>query len=106
MTARFPQNGCHMQLRARTWKCAGEAPRPFDLCLELIGEHMTARYYSRSEWIVRPRATLDEEIAWMANALPPLGVEDEGGDDGDARAGADDESKRDSPALCPMLGPN
>lgn len=35
---------------ARTWACAGEAPRPFDLCLELTCKEGTRRYYSARAW--------------------------------------------------------
>jgi hypothetical protein len=65
----LPQNGCHLNLRARTWKCAGQAPEPFELCLELRSDKQVFRYYSRHDWSIRPRGELDEQIAWLAPAL-------------------------------------
>jgi hypothetical protein len=64
-----PQNDCRGTVKARTWKCAGEAPRPFDLCLELEGGGKKYRYYSRSDWEIRPGEQLDAEAALAAPAL-------------------------------------
>ena len=51
-----PQNGCRSQLKARTWKCAGQAPKPFELCLEFEGGGRKYSYYSREDWKIKPRA--------------------------------------------------
>jgi hypothetical protein len=53
-----PQNNCRLQLKARTWKCAGQAPRPFELCLELESGGKKYRYFSREEWVIRPGGLL------------------------------------------------
>ena len=56
--ARFPQTGQQAAFQVRTWKCAGQAPREFELCLELKGQHggktQTYRFYSRKDWVIRP----------------------------------------------------
>jgi hypothetical protein len=72
LRGRFPQNGCHLRLQARTWKCAGQAPAPFELCLELKSDKNVYRYYSRNDWAIRPAGTLDDDIAWMNAVLPAL----------------------------------
>jgi hypothetical protein len=64
-----PQNGCRSSVKARTWKCAGEAPKPFELCLELEGHGQRYRYYSRNDWEIRPGHGLDAELAFAAPAL-------------------------------------
>jgi hypothetical protein len=65
-----PQSKCRSTLKARTWKCAGEAPKPFELCLELTGGGKSFRYYSRNDWSVRPRDQLDDgELAFATSAL-------------------------------------
>jgi hypothetical protein len=85
LDARFPQNGCRSTLVARTWKCAGEAPKPFDLCLELKAGDRVFNYYSRTDWVVRPHGDLPAELDWLASSLPtPLALEDE-----EAPAGGD-----------------
>lgn len=69
VAARFPQNDCRLSVQVRAWKCAGQAPAPFDLCLELKGEKRVFRYYSRTDWVVQPHAQLDQQIAWLAPSL-------------------------------------
>lgn len=70
LRGRFPQDDCHLNLQVRTWKCGGKAPKPFDLCLELTGEDKQVyRYFSRTEWVVRPRGTTVAELDWLAPAL-------------------------------------
>ena len=61
-----PQNGCRTTVKARTWKCAGEAPKPFELCLELEGGGKRYRYYSRTDWEIRPRSQLVAEAQFAA----------------------------------------
>jgi hypothetical protein len=65
-----PQTRCRSTLKARTWKCAGDAPKPFELCLELTGGGKSFRYYSRNDWSVRPKGQLDDdEVAFASSAL-------------------------------------
>ncbi len=54
LSAFFPQHGVRDRVRVRTWDCAGEAPEPFELCLELSNERGRARFYSMRGWEVRP----------------------------------------------------
>lgn len=53
----------------RTWKCGGEAPKPFDLCLELKGGGQVYRYFNRTGWVVRPHGGLAKELAWLAPSV-------------------------------------
>jgi hypothetical protein len=66
-----PQNGCRSTLKVRTWKCAGQAPRPFELCLEFEGGGKHYRFYSRDGWVIKPRGELDadSEASFAAPAL-------------------------------------
>jgi hypothetical protein len=77
LRARFPQDEKNARVRVRTWRCAGEAPRPFELCLEIgEGEHKR-RYFSRDEWKVRPHdGVIDDEdaraeLSWLSPSLLP-----------------------------------
>jgi hypothetical protein len=72
-----PQTGCRSTLEARTWKCAGEAPKPFELCLELTGHGKSFRYYSRDDWSVRPKDRLESDLAFAAPALQSTGGDDD-----------------------------
>jgi hypothetical protein len=56
-----PQNRCRSTFTARTWKCGGEAPKPFDLCLDLAGDGKRFRYYSRKDWAINPRGQLKSD---------------------------------------------
>ncbi|NVB38944.1 hypothetical protein G6O69_13970 [Pseudenhygromyxa sp. WMMC2535] len=52
----FPQDRVRSAVEVRTWACKGEAPAPFDLCLELRarnGRSMTL--YSRKDWEIDVR---------------------------------------------------
>jgi hypothetical protein len=69
LRARFPQTGQRLQAQARTWPCKGEAPRPFELCLELRREGQVVKLFSMREWVIRPRADSFEAPAELP--LPP-----------------------------------
>lgn len=87
--ARFPQENKLYTVRVRTWACAGEAPAPFQLCLEVKRGDQTLRYYSRNDWVVRPRedGPPAADVAWLApaweSARAAMGTEEvgEGNDD-------------------------
>lgn len=74
----FPQDQVRAAVGVRTWRCEGEAPAPFQLCLELRtpkGERVTL--YSRSDWEIRPGDVADS-IADIVDDYPALaGVFDE-----------------------------
>jgi hypothetical protein len=97
MTLYFPQTKKHVKAKVKVWRCEGDAPEPFQLCLELShdkGKHK-ARLYSRDEWVVGskdlpafakalddvpdgPPADVDEgdpEEAMEASAEDPHGIE-------------------------------
>jgi hypothetical protein len=83
--ARFPQNDQHAAFQVRTWNCAGDAPRQFELCLELKGQRggkpQTLRFYSRKAWVIRPNddRRLPDEIAWITPAVKTaLAMPDDG----------------------------
>lgn len=66
----FPQDQVKAQLNVRTWRCEGEAPEPFELCLEISdGEDQTV-LYSLEEWAIDTDyvgASLDSITASIPN---------------------------------------
>ncbi len=58
----FPQDGHKVVLSARTWSCVGDAPKPFDLCLELERGDRRVVLYSREKWVLPREAGDDWEI--------------------------------------------
>jgi hypothetical protein len=57
------QEGEKATYTARTWACKGEAPKGFDLCLELTGGDRPLRYFSRSDWSVGAPLPAEARIA-------------------------------------------
>jgi hypothetical protein len=55
----------------RTWACANEAPKGFDLCLELSDGKAKQRFYSRKTW----RVPKGEDLPVAVGELPDLGAE-------------------------------
>ena len=49
----FPQDDVRSEVKVRVWRCEEEAPRPFELCLELSDGERAMRLYSREDWEVR-----------------------------------------------------
>ena len=52
LTLLLPQERKRLDLGVKVWECAGEAPAPFQLCLELTNKKKTMRYYSRHDWSI------------------------------------------------------
>lgn len=68
----LPQDERKAQLKVRTWECAGEAPKPFELCLELTGANgSSATMYSRKDWIIEP-GNVTDALAEIADEEPAL----------------------------------
>lgn len=77
----FPQERARGEVKIRTWRCEGEAPAPFELCLELTTKNgRRVAFYSRDEWKIEPHDVNDsiEDIVEDAPALAGLlhGFED------------------------------
>lgn len=68
---RFPQSGARGKVQARTWKCKGEAPEPFELCLELRSGDKSLKMYSREEWIIKPQQ-VEGSLQAIAEEVPAL----------------------------------
>ncbi len=68
----FPQDRRQAKLKARTWECGGEAPEPFDLCLELSNGDRKLRMFSHHDWVVEPQGSLHDSMAELAEAHPEL----------------------------------
>lgn len=76
-----PQNRCRSTLKVRAWKCAGQAPKPFELCLELESGGKRYRYYSRNDWGIKPNGQIDGDAELAAPVLR-VAQDDTGSDDG------------------------
>jgi hypothetical protein len=98
-----PQNNCRLSLKARTWKCSGQVPKPFELCLELESGGKKYKYFSREEWVIRPGGVVAPGIRFGAATVQTalLGQTTEpAGPATPAEAGAT------APAgACPAFGP-
>ena len=72
LTMLLPQERQRLDLGVKVWECAGEAPAPFQLCLELTNKRKTMRYYSRHDWSLDGAdslAALKTEHPELAQAL-------------------------------------
>ena len=64
----FPQERVRGEVKVRTWRCEGEAPEPFELCLEFSNNGRTMNFYSRRDWVVKDAGSLEE----LAVEVPEL----------------------------------
>ncbi len=77
----LPQDRVKAQLSVKTWKCAGEAPEPFELCMEISNGRKSAMFYSRTDWVIEPHDVagsiedLVEETPELATVLEAVPVE-------------------------------
>jgi hypothetical protein len=69
LSVELPQDGTRTRARVRTWPCRGEAPRPFDLCLEWRSGQKTGRLYSRRAWALGRRVRAEEVAAPVQGAI-------------------------------------
>lgn len=76
----FPQDRVKTKVNVRSWECAGEAPEPFELCLEISNGKRSAMFYSLEEWHIDPDraeeslAEIGAEHPEMAGALADVTV--------------------------------
>ncbi|MBX7081086.1 MAG: hypothetical protein K1X88_17935 [Nannocystaceae bacterium] len=74
----LPQEQQKAQLRVRTWECDGEAPDPFELCLELSSGKRSVTMYSRKDWVIEPKdvagslADIAEDNPELASTLAAI----------------------------------
>lgn len=78
----FPQNRKKGKAKVRTWECEGEAPAPFNLCLEVSSGRRQTVFYSRKAWTINTKRVdrsfnriVKDEPALAGLGLPD-GVED------------------------------
>lgn len=67
----FPQDRVKAQLKVRSWSCEGEAPAPFELCLEISNGRRTVVFYSMEEWRIEPDRA-EESLAALHETYPEL----------------------------------
>ena len=54
----FPQTRTKVKSKVEAGKC--DAPRPFDMCLELTSSQGTKKLYSRHDWVIEPGVSATE----------------------------------------------
>jgi len=69
LTLFFPQERSRATFKARTWECKGEAPAPFELCLELARGDRSVVLYSRHDWIVEPHELVADSSEAVAELI-------------------------------------
>jgi hypothetical protein len=68
----FPQEEVRGTLKVRTWDCKGEAPDPFELCLELAAQNgQKVVYYSKRDWVIEPHSP-EASLEDMKERVPEL----------------------------------
>jgi hypothetical protein len=67
----FPQERARAQFKVKTWHCEGDAPHPFELCLQVSRGDRKAVFYSREDWVVEPQDA-EGSLAELAEEYPEL----------------------------------
>jgi hypothetical protein len=67
----LPQDRVKAQLTVKTWGCAGEAPDPFELCMEISNGKRSAKFYSRKDWVIEPH-DVEGSVAELVEDAPEL----------------------------------
>ena len=67
----FPQTRKKGKAKIKAWKCAGEAPKPFQLCLEITKNGKKQLYYSREDWVIEP-GNVAESLEDITEDTPEL----------------------------------
>lgn len=67
----FPQDRVKGKVRVRSWRCEGEAPAPFELCLELSDGRRTDVLYSMEEWRIDPNR-MEESLEDIGETYPEV----------------------------------
>jgi hypothetical protein len=65
LSVHYLQKDERVEYRARVWAC--EAPRPFDLCLEMTNGGKATKLYSRTGWKIGSSDELPRYISGEAN---------------------------------------
>ena len=69
----FPQEEVRGEVKVKTWKCQGEAPDPFELCLKITQGKRSVTYYSMEDWVIDgadPEQSLEDLTAENPELLP------------------------------------
>ena len=78
----FPQDRMKGKAKVRTWECEGEAPEPFELCLEISNGDRKVNFYSRKDWEIdvdkaeKSFAKIVKDEPALAGMGLPEGLED------------------------------
>ncbi|MEM6995671.1 MAG: hypothetical protein AAF721_34500 [Myxococcota bacterium] len=50
----FPQEEQRSKVTVNTYDCEGDAPHPFEICMDVSGGRHTTTFYSRRDWKIEP----------------------------------------------------
>ncbi|MBL4683570.1 MAG: hypothetical protein JKY37_03185 [Nannocystaceae bacterium] len=67
----FPQDEMRSKVRVSTYECEGEAPHPFELCMDVEAGDRKATYYSRRDWKIEPN-NVEESLETFAETYPTV----------------------------------
>lgn len=68
----FPQDRVKGQVEIETWRCEGEAPAPFELCMKMTNKNgRSFMLYSRDDWKIEPNDVHDS-LADIVDDEPAL----------------------------------
>ena len=76
LTLLLPQERKRLDLGVRVWDCEGEAPAPFQLCLELSNKSRKIQYYSRRDWTIDSLGEHPELTAVLEAPTPVPAIAD------------------------------
>jgi hypothetical protein len=80
----FPQDRVRGEVKVETWRCAGEAPAPFELCMKLTNKNgRSVTLYSRDDWKIEPH-DVGDSLEDIAEEQPSLAGVIHGFEDGEA----------------------
>ena len=54
-----PQDKQRAKVRVKTYDCEGDAPEPFEICMDIEADDRKVTYYSRREWEIEPHNVAD-----------------------------------------------
>ncbi|MEM7159337.1 MAG: hypothetical protein AAF799_41245 [Myxococcota bacterium] len=67
----FPQERVRGKVTVKSWECEGEAPEPFELCLEISDGGHSLMLYSLEEWNIDPD-NVEESLQEIRSGHPEL----------------------------------
>ena len=67
----FPQDEVRAHVTLKTYDCKGEAPHPFEICMDIQAGERKATYYSRRDWKIEPH-DVEDSLETLAETNPAI----------------------------------